>query len=186
MYVATFLGMALFYVIPVQSPFLFKQIGVENESLLGIGLIVATIFAALGSRLHPIIKRRISFATIYVVTFGMIALGFGVVALSADFWMILTGTLIAGFGAGLIMPNGNLWIIQITRPEARGKAIGGLTTAVFLGQFFSPVLLQPIITNSSIFIAHGVAAIFALFVGGVYIFLALRQPGPAVKRRIAS
>lgn len=108
------------------------------------------------------------------------------IVLTSNFWLILTRTLIAGFGAGFLTPNGNLWIIQITRPEARGKAISGLTTAVFLGQFFSPVLLQPIITNSSIFMAHTVAAGFSLFVGEVYIFLAVRQYNRSVKRKVVS
>lgn len=185
-YIATFTGMALFYVIPVQSPFLLEQIGVEKESLLGLGLIVATVFAALASRLHPIIKRRISFAAIYVLTFGMMAAGYGLIALTSTLWTVLLGTVVAGFGAGLLMPNGNLWLIQVTDPAKRGKIIGGMTTAVFLGQFFSPVLLQPIIDNSSIFVAHAVAAGFALLLVGVYVFASARQPGASIRKKVVS
>jgi MFS family permease len=178
--------MALFYVIPVQSPFLLEQIGVEKESLLGLGLILATIFAALAARLHPAIKRRISFASIYVLTFGLIASGYGLIALTSTLWTVLVGTIIAGFGAGLLMPNGNLWLIQVTNPAKRGKVIGGMTTAVFLGQFFSPVLLQPVINSYSIFIAHAVAATFALLMVGVYIVATFRQSPAKSRQKVAS
>ena len=185
-YAATFAGMALFYVIPVQSPFLLEQIGVEKESLLGLGLILATVFAALASRLHPIIKKLTSFAAIYVLTFGLMALGYGLIALTSTLWMVLLGTVIAGFGAGLLMPNGNLWLIQVTNPAKRGKVIGGMTTAVFLGQFFSPVLLQPVISSYSIFIAHAVAAAFALLMVGVYIVATFRQSPAKSRQKVPS
>ena len=184
-YAATFFGMALFYVIPVQSPFLLKQIGIEKESLLGLGVIVATVFAAAASRLHPVLKKRMTFPAVYGLTFGLMTLGYGLVALTANFWPIMVGTAIAGFGAGLLMPNGNLWLIEVTNPDKRGKIIGGITTAVFLGQFFSPILLQPIIDNESIFTAHAAASGLALLVGGAYIFLTISKTNAPTKKQVA-
>ncbi len=182
-YAATFFGMALFYVIPVQSPFLLKQIGIEKESLLGLGVIVATVFAAVASRLHPLLKKRMTFPAIYGLTFGLMAAGYGLVALVANIWIVMLGTAIAGFGVGLLMPNGNLWLIEVTDRAKRGKVIGGITTAVFLGQFFSPILLQPIIDNASIFTAHAAASGLALLVGGVYVFLTVSETRPATEHK---
>jgi len=182
-YVATFFGMALFYVIPVQSPFLLEQIGIEKESLLGVGVIVATLFAAAASRLHPILKKRLTFPAIYALIFGLMAGGYGLIALTASLWPVMVGTAIAGFGVGLLMPNGNLWLIEVTSPDKRGKVIGGITTAVFLGQFFSPVLLQPIIDSASIFTAHAAASGLALLVGGAYISLTISKISTPAKRK---
>lgn len=41
------------------------------------------------------------------------------------------------------MPNMSIWLMT-TVPEAiRGRALGDLSTAVFLGQFLSPIVTQP-------------------------------------------
>jgi len=50
---------------------------------------------------------------------------------------------IAGLGFALILPNMNLWVIQLTKAEVRGRNMGVLTTSIFLGQFLSPIVVEP-------------------------------------------
>lgn len=38
----------------------------------------------------------------------------------------------------------NLWLVSLIPASLRGRAVGGLTTFVFIGQFFSPIAAQPI------------------------------------------
>ncbi len=54
------------------------------------------------------------------------------------------------------MPNMTVWISSTVPDVFRGKALGGLSTALFLGQFLSPILSQSL-TKS-------------LGLGGVYVF----------------
>ena len=52
--------------------------------------------------------------------------------------------LVAGLGMWAIMPNLSLWLMASTPPTVRGRLVGGMTASVFLGQFLSPLLVQPI------------------------------------------
>ena len=42
------------------------------------------------------------------------------------------------------MPNLKVWLSSIIPDILRGRALGGLTTFLFLGQFISPFVSQPI------------------------------------------
>lgn len=72
---------------------------------------------------------------------------------------------------GLLTPNLNVWT-TITVPAAlRGRALGGLTTCLFLGQFLSPIVTQPL--NQAINLAgtYGLVGIVITVLGtllGIY------------------
>lgn len=70
--------------------------------------------------------------------------GYGLIGLANGYAMILLGLAIAGFGLGLVVPNMNLCLTSITPGVLRGRALGGLTTCFFLGQFISPLISQPL------------------------------------------
>jgi MFS family permease len=64
---------------------------------------------------------------------------------SAGGWAIIVlGLLVAGIGQGLWGPNLRVWLADETPPGLRGRVLGGLTTAVFLGIFLSPIVGQPV------------------------------------------
>jgi len=41
--------------------------------------------------------------------------------------------------------NINAWLLSLVPPHRRGRAVGMLTMSFFLGQFFSPIVFQPIV-----------------------------------------
>ena len=53
--------------------------------------------------------------------------------------------LLAGLGMGIMIPNANVWVMQLAPIEIRGREIGRLTTFWFMGQFLSPLLLLPLL-----------------------------------------
>ena len=58
-------------------------------------------------------------------------------------------------------PNCYAWLLDRVAANARGKALGGLTTAMFLGQLVSPFLYEPMVDNlgsAGTFLAMSVAA----------------------------
>jgi MFS family permease len=63
--------------------------------------------------------------------------------------MVMFGMLFAGLGMGLMIPNANVWVMQLAPPEIRGREIGRLTTFWFMGQFLSPLLLLPFLDHFS-------------------------------------
>jgi len=86
-----------------------------------------------------------NFVAIYAFIYLAMAVGYFVVALAPSYTLALLGMVVAGFGFGLYVPNHCAWILSILSPQRRGFGVGLVTTAMFLGQFSAPILVQPFI-----------------------------------------
>ncbi len=151
-------GMIMFYMIPVQLPFLLKGLGVPEDSKAGLAIVVATIFGAAASFAYPRIRKRVGFGRIFGLCFLFMGAGYAVVWRAGDYTTILIAMAIAGLGTGLFMPNSSLWAMALAPPHMRGRIVGGVTTFIFLGQFISPIVIQPVISAYSLQAAFGVTA----------------------------
>ena len=157
-YAVAFVGMILFYMLPVQIPFLLNEIGVTKNALAGLAIVVATLGSTISSLAYHRLKNRFSFATILSVLFLLMAIGFLVISSAQQYSTVIIGMIISGFGLGLLMPNLNIWLLSVTPPKIRGTAVGILTMSLFLGQFFSPIAVAPlerIYTLSGVFFLGG-------------------------------
>jgi MFS family permease len=144
----------LFFIIPVQIPFYLKSIGVEKNSMIGFAIAASTLFSAISSISFSKIKDHFGFRQIFALGYLLMACAFAAIAFGNSYAMVLLGTMLAGLGMGLMIPNANVWVMQLAPAEIRGKEIGRLTTFWFLGQFLSPLLLLPFLelfTQSQLF-----------------------------------
>ncbi|MCF8365755.1 MAG: MFS transporter, partial [Bacteroidales bacterium] len=144
LYLTTFFGMLFFYLIPTQVPFLLGQAAVLKNSSIGFTISGAVLAGALVSLVYGKIRRRFNFHQIFIFTFLLMGSGYLITALSSDFSGIFSGLIIAGLGTGMFMPNANLWLVSVAPPEKRGRMVGLLNTAVYSGQFLSPIFIFPI------------------------------------------
>ena len=135
----------LFFILPVHLPFHMKALGVEKNSLIGIAVAFSTLFSAVSSYSYSWIKGRFSYHTIFFIGYLIMALGLALTSWATNYPLILVAMMFSGLGIGMMIPNTNLWIMQITPPEIRGKEIGKLTMFWFMGQFLSPVITLPLI-----------------------------------------
>lgn len=71
------------------------------------------------------------------------AVAYMCIAYGNSYEMVMLAMLLAGLGMGVMIPNANIWVMQLAPPEIRGKEIGRLTTFWFMGQFLSPIVLLP-------------------------------------------
>lgn len=168
-YATAFVGMVAFYVIPVQSPFLLEQIGADRPSLQSVGLIGATIMATIVSQNYARILGFTGYRRIFALSFGFMALGFIIVATADQYLQAVIGLFLTGAGAGLLMPNANTWIMQLAPANLRGRVMGILTMAIFLGQFFSPIFFEPVASLQGLQPAHLSAGIFLAVVSLGYV-----------------
>ena len=139
--------MVVFYLIPVQLPFYLQNISNASASASGLAIATATLAGSLASLRYGFIKERLGFVSIIVLAFTIAAVGYFIIGISGSYNTVLLGLIIAGLGFGLIIPNLNVWLSSIIPDAIRGRALGGLTSSFFLGQFLSPLISQPI-TNS--------------------------------------
>ncbi len=173
-YATVFFGMALFYLAPAQLPFLMESIGVTQASLASIGLVVITLTAAVMSISYQRIKGYWTFQQVYVFTFLMMGLGFGSVFWATNFTGVVAAMAVAGLGAGLLMPNTSFCLLSNAPPRMRGRVLGGMTSAIFLGQFFSPVLVQPSVRVFEFGGTYLLSGLLSLVVSGIFLALVLR------------
>ncbi len=145
-----FLGMLCFYVMPVQLPFLLQSnFGVSN-SMVGLAISISTMTGALISFNYGKIKSRLTFMQIYALCFGLMGIGYQIIALANSYALILIGLGVGGLGMGLIMPNGNLCLLSHVNKKRWGRATGAMASAIFLGQFLSPLFSAPLANSWSI------------------------------------
>jgi len=173
-YVIGFVGMIIFFMVPVQLPFYLTEAGVNN-SQVGFVLAMQALAAAIVSLQYQKIKARFSFVHISSLVFLTIGFGYIVLAITTNYISVILGLLISGIGLGLLMPNLNVWLVSVIPATMRGRAVGGLTMSIFLGQFFSPIIAQPISQQV------GLAGVYGL-VGGVSLLLAVAFFGAAFNK----
>jgi MFS family permease len=145
-----FTGMTLFYIIPVQIPFLLAGFENVSNSQIGYAISLSTLMGALISFFYGRIKQKLSFQWIYALTFLLFSLGFMVISNAGSYSTTLFGLALAGSGAGLLFPNANLWMVHIAPENKRGQLLGHMNMAVFMGQFVSPLMVHPLIQNKGI------------------------------------
>ncbi len=157
-YVAALLSQIVFYLIPVQLPFYLKELVNATASQSGLAIALVTLFSAASAIAYKQCKARLSFLSIYAIAFLFIAVGYLVIGFSPTYVMVLVGLAIAGTGLGLLMPNMNVCLTSVTPGSLRGRVLGGLTTALFLGQFVSPILSQPLSSAVGLAVTYQLAS----------------------------
>jgi MFS family permease len=146
-YGLAFMGQVVFYVVPVQTPFLLGAIAHTPPSISGFAIAGGAFMSALAAWQYFRIQARLGYRSIAAASFLFMAGGYLVVSAAEGVGGVLVGLMVAGAGIGLIMPNSIAWLTASIAPSLRGRAIGALTAAVFLGQFVSPLLVQPLVTR---------------------------------------
>ncbi len=135
----------LFFIIPIQIPFYLKELGINSNSMIGLAIASSTFFSAIAAISYSKIKDKFSFAQLFAVGYFLMAIAYVLIAMADTYTIVMLGMLFAGLGMGIMIPNANIWVMQLAPAEIRGKEIGRLTTFWFMGQFLSPVLLLPLL-----------------------------------------
>lgn len=131
------LGMIALYAIPLQIPYVLSDLGNSSPVMSGLEIGIASFSAAICSLLFGKLRARYSPVALVAISFGAIALGYLIVSQSSDIVMTTIGLIVAGAGLGINLPNLTTWLQESMPFGLRGRAAGGLTSAVSLGQFVS-------------------------------------------------
>lgn len=159
------LGMIALYAIPLQIPYVLAGIGNSSPVMSGLQIGIASFSAALCSLLFGRLRALFSPMSLVALSFGAMAVGYVIVSQSSDIVTTTIGLVVAGTGFGINLPNLTSWLQETMPFGLRGRAAGGLTSAVALGQFASTFFygaLGPERAGASSFLfASGLCAIVA-------------------------
>jgi MFS family permease len=144
-YLTAFFAMVLFYMLPTQLPYLIIETLDGKPSTIGLVIATAMVFNALTSKQYAKLKGRFSYMHIYMITFIFFGTGLFIISQANSIAQLFYSTAFIGIGFGLILVNTNSWFLAKVPAHKRGKASGVLASSFFLGQFSSPLLLEPIV-----------------------------------------
>lgn len=165
-YFISFFGMILFYMVPVQLPFYLKSLGVTSKTMIGSTMALMTLFSATMATQYHKVKERLSFNLIFVILFSFMGVGYIIIASSTNYLHVMIAMAISGLGLGLFIPSMNVYTVSIIPERVRGRIVGGMSTAFFLGQFFSPIIVYPSVETiglaGSFAVASGLMLTFAI------------------------
>jgi MFS family permease len=174
-YILIFCGIIIFYMIPVQIPYLLKSISGVSNTQVGLAIASQSLTGALVAMNYRRIKSNFSFCNLYKITFTIIAIGYLIIGTGSTFTHIILGLIVSGMGIGLLMPTANMWIIEVAPETIRGKLVGKANRATFIAMFLSPILVQPIINRTSIAFSFAIVSLFALVLVALLFLLKSKQ-----------
>ncbi|ARZ71631.1 MFS transporter [Streptomyces sp. HU2014] len=143
-YALVLISQVMFYLVPSQLPFYLEDIGGIGASGAGLAIALMSLANALVGLNYGKINKRFGFKQVAVATFALLATGFLAIGATSAVPLVLVGLVVLGSGVGLLIPNFNTWLASRTPVALRGRVMGGVTSCMFLGQFLSPALSQPV------------------------------------------
>lgn len=174
-YALGFVSMLIIFIFPVQLPFLLMSKLELSNTQIGLILAFQTPIAILISIYYSKIKALLSFQSIFALIFLSIGINHLVVAMSDNYSVILFSMLFGGVSLGLFPPTLNVWLASVISPGIRGRAISGLTTFIFLAQFMTPIVTQPLVESIGLVKLFCNTGIVSLVLFGVMIVLNRRK-----------
>jgi len=181
-YMTLFLGNLLFFLLPTKFPYLITHMDAarvlgENTALTaGIFLGIMGCASSLVGLFYGRVAWRFHRYTILIASFlffgiGLCSLGFATSLVTVTFAVICIG-----IGEGILMPTILTWIAAVTPKQFLGRAMGGFSVSLNLGQFASTLAIVPVIaiasTLGNMFLVFGCVA-FALALP--YIFTVTKE-----------
>lgn len=176
-YLAAFITTVSFYVIPTQLPFFLQKLEGMDGNKMGLALGSLPLAQSISSFLYKRVKSILSFYGIVSLGFLPMTIGFIIIGISTQYWQVIAGIMACGLGVGLLIPNVNLWVVSLAPITVRGKYVGYLTTAMFVGMFLSPVLIQPIQKTVGVDNSFIVLGVIMAFVSGMYLLINMLTSG---------
>jgi MFS family permease len=173
--IAMLLGQVAFFSVPVQMPFLVEDR--FGASAFVTGAVIATLTFTVGmvALRFGRISGWASEHRLVALSFLAIGLGCAVIWLAPNLYVVVAGLLAMAAGLGVLMPTLNNWVVSAAPPQERGRYVGFLPTALFLGQFVSPIVTQPVVDVVGIQPAFGVVAVAMALVALAYLLTGRRH-----------
>lgn len=159
-----FIMMLLFFFIPTQLPFFAIELGADSLKYAGFAVVLSQIFSSVASANYRWLRGKLENRQILLLSFVLLCIGFLFLSQAESLLGMFIGMPFIGIALGFNFPNLSIWLMAKVPSTMRGRASGGLTTAIFIGQFLSPLLSQPLIKSYSLNGAFMGAAIIMIII----------------------
>jgi MFS family permease len=172
-YGITFFSALIFYMIPVQMPFMLNDMEGITNTKIGFAIAFVNVASVATSVNYGRIRRKISFQAIMAIVYFFVFVGFMIISQSGSYIMMIAGIIFAGLGFGLMLPNINLWLISLAPAPMRGRLVGYLNMSLFLGMFGSPIVIQPLVVFSNLYFTFFLVGLLLLVMAIAFFFFTI-------------
>jgi MFS family permease len=173
LYGLLFVQFIVFYQGPTQMPFFLQNVLKIPPSVSGYIVAIFLLTQAVTALQYARVKQHLNEKQVAVLGFVLFGFGWLLFGVTQALPLVIVGMVISGCGGGLLAPNFSAWIARLAPPESRGRVFGGVSTAVFMGQFISPILAQPIVAAGGLASAFAWGGGLALLAAGVVLVLVI-------------
>ncbi|MGA9525358.1 MAG: MFS transporter [Myxococcaceae bacterium] len=157
----------VFFLSPVLVPFLLRDLGALQATRSGVAVALLGLLYAAGALCAEPASSRVRTDQLFFAAFSLLGVGYLWIAVQRSWVGVLPGMAFAGFGLGLLVPNVLAQVAERAPEAVRGRAMGSITTAIFLGQFLAPILFAPVTSGWGNAASFGVAGGVSLLAGAV-------------------
>jgi MFS family permease len=128
----------------VQLPFLLSAIGITHATTASVLIALSACVAVAAGSLYPIMRRYLSVNAVLIMIFATAAVAYIGFFIANDVYGIGLALLIIGLPTGLMIPHFSSVAIERASAEARGRAVGLITSSIFIGQLSIPLVVEPL------------------------------------------
>ena len=140
---ATFIGSILFYIVPLQMGGFLAARGLTSSAQIGLCIAIASIGNPIGSFSFRYL-RTLRFAPLLAGSTALSAAGLLVAALVPGVPALVIGAFINQLGCGVLCPLTMATVLRLAPIHRRGTSGGSWSSFFFVGQFFSPLVILPL------------------------------------------
>ena len=152
----------IFFLMPTQLPFYVQSQGLESAMVTGAGLGALTLSGGAAALFHNRVRRKSGHGGTFALGFGCMGVGFMALSFSGAVSSIMVASSLVGIGYAMVMPGFITMTLNSTPGYRHGLASGIVTTAMFLGQFFSPFASEPAIQEYGFPVLYQATAVVLL------------------------
>ena len=174
-YLLAVLAMVFSMLVPTRTPFLMQAQYGGTAFIIAFAMSVFTFGMFPTAALFARLRRIFSAPMLFTFGFAALGAGFALQGVASNLTLLIVGMGISGAGFGCIMPNLNTSLLAAAPAHLRGRLAGGLVSAIFMGQFFSPIVSQPLVQRYDIQTSFVVSAILAGIVAIACLLPTLRR-----------
>ncbi|RDU65676.1 MFS transporter [Helicobacter sp. MIT 14-3879] len=168
-YIISFFAMSMFYIIPTQAPFFITHILNKGGELIGISLAISSVITAFSSLFYTRLRIYFKLNEMYCIGFCAMGVGYCLIYIFHNYLILLTSFIFIGFSLGILLITNSSWLFSLTNDSIRAKAYGFLASSVFMGQFLSPFITQPIAYRFGIINMFLIFGILLLAIGVIFL-----------------
>ncbi len=160
--ITTLIASIIYFVYTLQFSLALDELGIKDRKVLGKYSAIASLAVPIGSLLFKVISNKPIRLQLLIVS-SCIGLGLIGIGLSDSIEKVVASAWIQQLGCGMTMPVLIAWGLNSLPERFRGRGMGFWSSAFFLGQFVSPLVVTAMrsLTGSllSAFIAFGILCV---------------------------